>query len=96
MEVSEIFKRAVAGVYKDGELEKTLNNSMSDENLMYRVKEKAEAKKLKEHFDEITEKGANVEDIPLIPLVNMINSAEVYKDIIFYMIAEGYKEEANE
>ena len=96
MEISDIFKRAVANFYKDGELDKTLNNIMKNENLMYRVKEKAEAKRLKEHFDSITEKGANIEDIPLIPLVNMINSAEVYKDIIFYMIAEGYKEEANE
>ena len=96
MKVRDIFKKAVAKVYADGELDKIINNPNPALGQVQRVIEVREAKKLKACLDKVKQQGDKIEDLPLVPLMYNINSSEVFRDIIFYMIRENYKGVENE
>ena len=97
--VKEEFTKAFKKVYQEGELDKMLNEEfdeyLSDAAILKAQRDDIRA--LKETIDAIIADGNSIEDIPFMLLLTGINSAEVFKDVILYMMyAENEVKNENE
>ena len=87
--VSKIFMKAFKKMYQDGELDKMLNADFDKylENAEIIQGQRDDIRVLKETLDDMVKEGKDIEDIPFMALLMSINSAEVLKDVIIYMIS---------
>lgn len=87
--VSKFFMKAFKRMYQDGELDKMLNADFDKylENAEIIQGQRDDIRALKETLDDMVKEGKDIEDIPFMALLMSINSAEVLKDVIIYMIS---------
>ena len=87
--VKEEFTKAFKKVYQEGELDKMLNEEFDEylSNAAILKAQRDDIRVLKETLDDMVKEGKDIEDIPFMALLMSINSAEVLKDVIIYMIS---------
>lgn len=95
--VVERFKRAVKDVYEKGELDKIIKlNHKSIAYAGYTKKyvreERRRAKEVKKFLDYASKTDKGIEGVPFLILIMALNSSEVFKDVLLFMVNEEKKE----
>lgn len=92
------FVNAIARMYDAKEFDKiidtkycTLHRAMHKSRLMIHRESKS-AKAVKTQLDNYVNAGRDIKDIPFIPLLMQIDSAEVLRDAICFMIEDSKKD----
>ena len=86
------FMKAIAEMHKTGELDKLSKWRYSKDaksmglSRIHLAQERKKIKKLKEHLDCLDANGFDIGKIPFVPFLCSIDSAEVLKDTIFWMV----------